>query len=180
MKERDFHISDREAPMYERYDKAVETNDTKELKWFSQFGSEKREHQMILNAMEYEQYLQCGYTDNPKLDKFGWLKNTRHACLSANIEEINLLRDNGNHVEVSLMELPNGMWINGINYMFSTWGGSYGPSLWREQHPTRLKALETAIKNVMDMIQRNGNDKEKKYTDILKKKMGESRQLSLF
>ena len=54
MRERDYHICKVEMLMYERYDKAVENNDAKELAWFAQFGSEKWESQMITNARSYE------------------------------------------------------------------------------------------------------------------------------
>ena len=80
MRERDFNICKVEIPMYERYDKAVENNDTEELAWFAQFGSEKWECQMITNARTYEQYLMCGYKEKPVFNEYGWLENGN--CMS--------------------------------------------------------------------------------------------------
>ena len=180
MKERDFYICKVEVPMYERYDKAVEENNEEELKWFSQFGSEKWENQMITNARAYEQYLSCGYKGKPRFNECGWIENGNHEELKEKTESVNVFKDGQCYAYVSILQHPNGMWVANEQYTLSLSGGGGYPGIWNQQYPTRRDALNAMLDSLIRHIENSSVQKDKKYLSIIRKMRGTTDQLSLF
>ena len=180
MRERDYHICRVEVPMYERYDKAVENNDAKELAWFAQFGTEKWENQMITNARAYEQYLLCGYKGEPVFNEHGWLENGRCIDLKEKSELVPVFKDDQYRANVMILQHPNRKWIATAEYNFSISGGGAYPSIWSKQYPTRRDALNAVLDSLISHIENSTVQKDKKYLSIIRKMRGTTCQLSLF
>ena len=180
MKERDYYIAKVERPMYERYDNAVERNDRKELEWFAQFGSSKRENQMITNARCYEQYLKCGYKGQPCFDKYGWLRNGHCTELKERAETIEVFRDGQFHAVVMVVQHPNGTWTASTEYTLSQSGGGAYPSIWGAVYPSRREALNASLDRIISSIENSHVKNDKRYLAEVKKMRGETGQLSLF
>ena len=153
MKERDYYIMNVEKPMYERYDKAVEENDTKELEWFAQFGTPKREEQMITNARCYEQYLKCGYSGQPVFDEYGWLKNGHCTELKARAEHVEVFREGQFHAVIMIVQHPNGMWTASTEYSLSQSGGGAYPSIWGTVYNSRRDALNASLDRIISVLE---------------------------
>lgn len=180
MKERDYFICNVEKPMYERYDKAVENNDKKELAWFAQFGSEKWENQMITNARVYEQYLSCGYSGEPTFNDIGWLTNGHCTELRDKAETITVFKDDTAYAIVMLLKHPNGKWIATLDYSFSQSGGGAYPNIWDKQHPSRRDALNAVLDRLIALMEKSNISKDRKHLPDVKQMRGSTGQLSLF
>lgn len=180
MKERNHLIPRVEIPIYEKYDKAVEENDMETLKWFAQFGSSERERQMLTNAHWYEQYLQCGYTEQPRFNEYGWLDNANAKEMDAKAEIVNIFRDGFKNAYIQLLQHPNGLWISQINYNLSYSGYHGAPSIWDKTYPSRQMALDAAFDNLINSFENSDEKDSKQYLGTIKKMKAESRQTSLF
>ncbi len=180
MKERDYYIVNVEKPMYERYDKAVEENDTKELEWFAQFGTPKREGQMITNARCYEQYLKCGYSERPYFDEYGWLRNGHCTELKERAETVEVFREGQYHGFVMIVQHPNGTWTATYEYSLSLSGAGGYPSIWGKTYDTRREALNAALDRIILAIEGSSVKNDKHFLAAAKKMRGETGQLSLF
>ena len=180
MKERDYHICKVEMPMYERYDKAVEENDTEELEWFAQFGSPKWENQMITNARCYEQYLKCGYTGKPRFDEHGWLTNGHCTELKEGAETLEVFRDGQFHAVVMIVRHPNGTWTASCEYSLSISGGGAYPSIWGTAYHSRREALNASLDGIISHIEKSTVKSDQRYLSAVKRMRGATGQLSLF
>ena len=180
MKERDYYIMNVEKPMYERYDKAVEENDTKELEWFAQFGTPKREGQMSTNARCYEQYLKCGYSGQPVFDEYGWLKNGHCTELKARAENVEVFREGQFHAVIMIVQHPNGMWTASTEYYLSQSGGGAYPSIWGTVYNSRRDALNASLDRIISVLEGSSIKNDKRFLPAAKKMRSETGQLSLF
>lgn len=180
MKKRDYTVCKMYGPMFERYDKAVEENDTETLKWFARFGSKGREAQMIENAQTYVQFLLCGYTGKPEMNDNGWLTNGNCALLKEKAETMQIFRDGPDYANIYILQHPNDKWISELNYMLSTSGGGAYPSIWSIQHDTRRAALNKSLDNLIDHLQRCTSQRDLKFLPMVRNMRGQTGQLSLF
>lgn len=180
MKERDYFITKRERPMYERYDKAVEEGNTEELKWFEMFNKGKWESQMIRNAVEYEQYLRCGYQGQPTFNEYGWLDNGRCAELKKKAEEIQVFMKEQYYAVVMLLQHPNGKWIATTSYMLPQSGGGSYPNIWCTPYPTRREALNAALDSLISRIGSCTAKSDRSFLEEVRKMRCNTAQTSLF
>ena len=169
------HPSDQ--PMYNRYKKAIENNDMKELEWFAQFGNPNRLHQLISNAKCYEQYLACGYTDNPHLNDYGWLENGSVKDLQEQFEEVQMEKN----ATVILLQFPNGKWVSSVKCQTSLSGIYSSPGIWtQKQFCTRQEALDGGIDRLIHFFTENAKSADKGIIERLKKAKMQTRQTSFF
>ena len=180
MRKDDCFIPQCERSLYERYDKAVENNDTKELEWFAQFGSEKWMEQMIRNARLYEAYIKCGYSDKPRFDDHGWLVNGTYVEMKEKIEYIKVFEDNQYHAIIAILQHPNGKWSAGVNYSLSMSGGLSSPSMFNCPYNSRMEAINASLDKIIEIIERSDCNRDKGYLSKVRKQRGDRNQLSLF
>lgn len=151
----------------EKYDASPEA--------FASWG--KTKEQACRNCRAYDQWLSCGFKGEPEFDSFGWLKNGMHI----KADETILLWTNGtadNTVECA--QLPNGKWISGIHYMLSLTGQVNGLSIWNHQYNSRVEALSTPMRSLIESIKKNGLERDKAHIAEIVKALDDVRQLSLF
>jgi hypothetical protein len=180
MRKDDRFIPQSEIPMYERYYKAVDNNDTEELEWFAQFGSDKWIEQMIRNAMLYEAYINCGYSDKPRFDDHGWLINGNYSEMKDKIEYIKVFEDNQHYAIIAILQHPNGKWSAGVNYSLSMSGGISSPSIFHCPYDSRMEAINSSLDKIIEIIERSNCNRDKGYLSKVRKQRGDKNQLSLF
>lgn len=154
--------------------KAKENNDEEILKQFQEFGSNER--QQVMNYRHYHQWLECGYEGSVSFDKYGWCTNEIPA---SDIEKIELWHNDNTDNYIEVARIPNGKWVSGFFYFLTESGCASRCSIWGEKYDTRLKALDSVIKRIIEQIQ-SGTNADKKHLADLKKLRLEIRQLSLF
>ena len=192
---------------YDRFDKALESNDIQELGFFSQFCIEKdirkwdafRRRQMCENARNHNYWVKCGYS-GVFLNEHGWL-----VCHCPGFEEqefhplgCTINRGCCNMKEekaLGVLQLPNGKWIAKIDSDFTIIGRPYlYLDIFDEQFDSRAKAVNAAIKRFVDRWHRHNENVKKEDEAVIKAKSmiivddaasipkmkGEPIQLSLF
>lgn len=150
-------------PIYERFDKAFESNDIKELAFFSQFCIEKDlrkwqefyRRQICENVRTNTFWLKCGLK-GVELDDCGWhewkIPGYEKQEFYPLGEQIN--RGSCNITEemaLGVMHLPNGKWIAKIDWDFTKIGHSFlYLGIYDEQCDSRTEAVNNAIKRYVD------------------------------
>lgn len=195
---------------YDRFDKAYENNDIKELGFFSQFCIEKDirkwtsgflRRQMCENARNHKYWLACGLKD-VILDKHGWLEFHVPGFENQEFIPLGCIINRGccnmkDAKALGIMQLPNDKWIAEVDNDFSNIGHPYiYLDIFDEQFDTRTKAVNTALKKFIEYWkERNPNVKkddeavakaksliilDEHYFENTSAKKGEVIQLSLF
>ena len=193
---------------YDRFDKAYENNDIKELGFFSQFCSEKDirkwdnghlRRQMCENARNHKYWLACGLK-GVELNEYGWLKFHIPGYKNQEFIPLGVIINRGccNTKEkkaLGIMQLPNGNWIADINSDYTDIGHPYiSLGIFHDQHESRTKAVNAAIKRFVDRWHDQNKDVKKEDEAIIRAKRliivdevtsiphikGEPIQLSLF
>ena len=154
--------------------KAKESNNEEILKQFQELGGNER--QQVMNYRHYHQWLECGYKGKISFDKYGWCTNEIPA---SDIEKIELWHNDNTDNYIEVAQLPNGKWVNGCFCFLAESGCAGGCSIWGQKYDTRLKALDSAIKRIINQL-RIVTNADKKHIADLKKLWLDTRQLSLF
>ena len=149
---------------YDRFDKAYENNDIKELGFFSQFCSEKDirkwtnghyRRQMCENARNHKFWLDCGLK-GVKLNEHGWLEWHIPGFEQQEFIPLGVIINRGcqNMKEkkaLGIMQLPNGKWIAEINSDYTDIGRPYlYLDIFDEQFDSRKEAMNAAIKRFVE------------------------------
>lgn len=149
---------------YDRFDKAYENNDIKELGFFSQFCSEKDirkwtnshyRRQMCENARNNKFWLACGLK-GVKLNEHGWLERHIPGFEQQEFIPLGVIINRGcqNMKEkkaLGIMHLPNGKWIAEIDSDFTDIGHPYlYLDIFDEQFDSRKEAMNAAIKRFLE------------------------------
>lgn len=195
------------AVMYQRFDKACENNDDKELAYFSQFCKEKdrnkwnsfHRRQICENARNHKYWLACGLT-GVVLDKCGWLEWKIPGYEHQEFHPLGCIINRGacNIAEkkaLGILQLPNGNWIATVDYDFTSIGYPYTYlGIHDEQYKTKTEAWNNAIKEFVDRWHSSNKDVKKEDEAVKRAKSmiivdsiaplpimkGEPIQLSLF
>ena len=165
-----------EEKIIAEFKEALAKGDVATLKYMLSFTANF--YQMADNIKTYEKYLACGYTDKPSFDEYGWIDNYKK--VEANAEKISVFEDGSKKLSVEVLQLANGKWVNGIDITLAERGCICGATIWNEQYNTRHEAYMAACKTAMKYIKSSSNKNEQKYINIIKKKMAEESQPSLF
>lgn len=148
---------------YDRFDKAYENNDIQELGFFSQFTNEPDirkwtgivRRRICENARNHKFWLACGLT-GVKLNEHGWLEWKIPSYEDQEFIPLGCIINRGccNSKEeqaLGVLQLPNGKWIARIDMDFTKIGHPYlYLGIFDEQHETRAKAVNAAIKRFVD------------------------------
>ena len=193
---------------YDRFDKAYENNDIKELGFFSQFCIEKDirkwtnghyRRQMCENARNQMYAEKCGITE-VRLNDVGWLEWIIPDYEKQEFYPLGCIINRGccNSKEkraLGVLQLPNGKWVAKIDYDFTSIGHPHiYLGIFDEQYDSRENAINAAIKQFVERWHdRNSNIKKEDEAVVNAKKMiilnettpipkmkGEPVQLSLF
>lgn len=192
---------------YDRYDKAMKSNDIQELAFFSQFCIEKdirkwgdfERRQMCENARDYDYWKKCGY-NGIVLNEHGWLE-----CHCPDVEKqefipLGCIVNRGccnmkENMALGVMQIPNGKWIAEIDSDYTKISHSYlYLDIYDEQFDSRAKAVNAAIKRFVDRWHDHNKDVKKEDEAVVRAKQliivdevtpvpkmkGEPIQLSLF
>ena len=169
---------------YDRFDKAYENNDIKELAFFAQFCIEKDirkwdnghlRRQMCENARNHKYWLACGLK-GVELNEYGWLRfhipgfeNQEFIPLGVQINRG--CCDMKEKMALGVMQLPNGKWIAEIEWDFSEIGHPYlYLDIHDEQFDSRTKAVNAAIKRFVEKWHNHNKDIKKEDEAVLKAK----------
>lgn len=155
---------------------ALNNGDVATLQYMLSFTD--RFDQMARNIRSYEQYLACGYTDKPTFDKYGWIDNDKK--LNTNVESLTVFDDGRQSLNIQLLCLANGKWVEGINIALSESGYVGGAGIWGTQFPTRHDALIAALKHALKIIQSSSCKADLKYIKVVKNKIIQELQPSFF
>lgn len=163
----------REIEEYEQqYDADISAG--KESEW-EKWGGNKR--QRCMNRRSYDKYKECGFTDEPIFDSYGWFQNDR--TLEAQ-ETITLWLSENHKNAVECLQLPNGKWISGIHYMLSESGCFHGLSVWNKQYDSRVKALSSPILPLLNRLRKSSRQKDREHVTDIVKALDNIKQLTLF
>lgn len=155
---------------------ALADGDIKTLQYMLSFTD--RFEQMARNIRTYEQYLACGFTDGPSFDKYGWINNDK--VLENSKESVVIFQEGRIGLTIELCQLPNGNWVSGILLTLSESGHYGGASIWDEQYSDRQSAYMAALEIALADVQHSSCNGDAKYAKIIKQKMVELLQPSLF
>ncbi len=151
-------------PYYERYDKALETNDIKELAYLAQFcieedirkWNEHRRRQICENMRNWDKMQEYGYTEII-LNDVGWLEWKFKNYLDQEFYPLGIEINRGscNMKEpkaIAVLQVANGNWVGEVSYDFTNIGKSFiYLGIYRnKQYPTRTEAWNAAIKTYID------------------------------
>ena len=203
------NIFDEECKVYyDRYDKALENNDIKELAFFSQFCIEKDirkwtnghyRRQMCENARNHKFWLACGLK-GVKLNEHGWLEWHIPGFEKQEFHPLGYCINRGccnmkESYALGIMQLPNGHWIAKCGWYAESLGRDYlHLGIHDDQYETKEEAWNTAIKRFVDWWHNHNKDVKKEDEAVIKAKSmiivgglapipkmhGEPIQLSLF
>lgn len=165
-----------EEEIINSFKEALANGDVKTLQYMLSFTDNY--YQMAQNIRYYEQYLSCGYTGKPSFSRYGWIDNGKE--LKEDVETVKIFEDNGKHLYIELLQLANGKWVHGIDLGLSESGYIDGADIWGTQYATRHDAYMEALRRALKMTTDFGKGTEMKYIKLIKEKMAESLQLSLF
>ena len=192
---------------YDRYDKAIETNDKKELDFFSQFCIEKdiskwdghRRRQMCENARNYQFYLACGLKEII-LNDCGWLEWKIPGYEKQEFHPLGCIINRGccnmkESYALGILQLPNGNWMARCDWYAECLERDYlFIGIHDAQYETKTEAWNMAIKRFVDWWHNHNKDVKKEDEAVVKAKSmlivgditpipkmkGEPIQLSLF
>ena len=150
-------------PYYERYDKAFETNDIKELAYLAQFCIEEdirkwdsfRRRQVCENMNRWDMMKEYGYTEII-LNECGWLEWKFKNYLEQEFYPLSIEINRGccntkDPMAIGILQVPNGNWVAKVGYDFTSIGKSFiylGINI--TQYPTRTEAWNTELKKYID------------------------------
>jgi hypothetical protein len=167
---------------YDRFDKAYENNDLKELAFFSQFCIEKDirkwtnghyRRQICENARNNKYWLACGLT-GAVLNEYGWHEWKIPGYEKQEFIPLGCIINRGccNTKEeraLGVMQLPNGKWIANVDSDFTSIGHPYiYLGIYDEQFDTRAKAVNDAIRRFVERWHR-GNENVKKEDEAVRR-----------
>jgi hypothetical protein len=191
---------------YDRYDKAMESNDIQELGFFSQFCIEKdirkwdafRRRQMCENARNHDYWTKCGYT-GVVLNEHGWLKCHCPGFENQEFHPLGCIINRGccnmkEHYALGVLHLPNGKWMAKCDWYAESLNHYLYLCVYDEQYETKAEAVNTAIQKFVDWWHDHNKDVKKEDEAVIKAKSmiivddaasipkikGEPIQLSLF
>ena len=159
---------------YAQYDEAAKDVELLEAFW-DVWG--KGREKACRNMRSYYQYQDCGYNEEPKFDKYGWIVNDIE---KDKVESIRLFGDEPLISTVECLQLPNGKWIGGHHYMLSEQGSSCSCSIWSKQYDSRIEALTSQMRVIADAIKGSKKQSDKVHLAAVVHAMDDVRQLSLF
>ena len=159
---------------YAKYDAAASDPELLETFW-AEWGNTKRK--ACINMRAYDQYQECGYTEEPRFNEYGWLANDVE---KSKAERVVLFGDGYTQSYVECLQLPNGKWIGGKHYMLAISGASMGLSVWCKQYDTRIECLTEQMRDVANAIKASEKMSDKQHLAPVVKAMNDIRQLSLF
>ena len=165
-------------PYYERYDKAFETNDIKEIAYLSQFTPKQdiREwwrRQVCENMHSWDKMQEYVYTEII-LNDVGWLewkfKDYEEQEFVPLGVEINRGACNIPDAKaIGIMQVPNGNWVAKVGSDFTQIGTTVVyMGIYEKQYPTRTEAWNTELKEYIDSWKRR-NPKVMKEDEAVKK-----------
>lgn len=145
---------------YDRYDKAMESNDIQELAFFSQFSTEpdirKWDRRKICrNARNHQYWLACGLT-GVVFGEYGWLEWMIPGYENQEFIPLGTVINRGscNMTEkfaLGIMQLPNGKWIARIDLDFSDIDHPFLYLGIHDEHfNSRSEAVNAAVKRFVD------------------------------
>ena len=194
-------------PYYERYDKAFETNDIKEIAYLQQFTKEQDirkwwERQICENMHSNDLWKAAGYEGAP-LNEHGW-----HDWIFPDCEEkqecvilgTTINRGGCDFKEenaVAVMQLPNGKWVAEAGWIALCLGkDKMRLGIHHKHYDTRKEAWNAALKKFIEQWKSHNKDVKKDdeavakaksliivdehYFENISARKGEAIQLSLF
>lgn len=191
---------------YDRFDKAMKSNDIQELGFFSQFCIEKdirkwndfRRRQMCENARNHTYWLKCGYT-GVVLNEHGWLECHCPGFEDQEFHPLGCIINRGccnmkEHYALGVLQLPNGKWIAECGWYAESLNHYLYLCVYDDQYDTKAEAVNTAIRKFVDWWHNHNKDVKKEDEAVIKAKSmiivgeaapipkmkGEPVQLSLF
>lgn len=194
---------------YDRFDKAYENNDLKELAFFNQFTDEKDirkwtghiRRQICENARNFQFYLACGLKE-VVLNDCGWLEWKIPEYENQEFHPLGCIINRGccNTKEkqaLGILQLPNGKWIAKVDDDFTDIGKPYlFLGIFDKQYDTRTEAWNAALKKFIEQWKSHNKDVMKDdeavanaktliivdehYFENISARKGEAIQLSLF
>lgn len=158
-------------PYYERYHKAFENNDIKEIAYLSQFSDEKDirewwERQVCENMHTYDRMKSYGYTEIILNDN-GWLEWKFKDYMDQEFVPLGEVINRGccnmkENMAIAVKQVPNGKWVAEVSNDFTSIGHSYiylGVGL--DMFDTRTEAWNNALKEFIERWRgRNPNVKK--------------------
>lgn len=148
---------------YDRFDKAYENNDLKELAFFGQFTSEKDirkwggfiRRQICENARNQRYAEKCGITE-VRLNDVGWLEWKIPGYEKQEFYPLGCVINRGccnmkEEKALGVLRLPNGKWIAKVDMDYTKIGHSYlYLGIFDEQYKTKEEAQNNAIKKFVN------------------------------
>lgn len=167
-------------PIYKRYDKAMETNNIKELAFFSKFSKEKDirkwwRRQICENVHSYNAWVKYGMTEIV-LNEHGWhewkipgYEKQEFIPLGSQINRGSCNMDEP--MALGVMPLPNGKWIARIGSDYSSIDHPYiYLGIHDDIFETRTEAINNAIKQFVDGWYARNKDVKKEDAAVVKAK----------
>lgn len=169
---------------YDRFDKAYENNDIKELGYFSQFCIEKDirkwdnghlRRQMCENASNHKFWLACGL-NGVVLDDCGWLEWKIPGFENQEFIRLGVVINRGccnmkEPMALGVLQLPNGKWIAKVSSDFTSIGHPYiFLGIHDKQFGSRTEAVNAALKEFIDRWHRQNKEVKKDDEAVAKAK----------
>ena len=146
-------------PYYERYDKAFETNDIKEIAYLKQFCNEEdirnwkghQRRQVCENMRNWKKMQEYGYTEII-LDDYGWLEWKFKGYENQEFYPLGMEINRGccnipDAKAIGIMQVANGNWVAKVSDDFTQIGTTVVyMGIYQEQYPTRTEAWNTELK----------------------------------
>ncbi len=170
-------------PYYERYDKAFETNDIKELSYLQQFTKEQDirkwtghiRRQICENARNFQYYLACGLKD-VIINDYGWLEWKIPGYDKQEFYPLGCIVNRGccntkEEQALGILQLPNGKWIAKVDMDFSSIDKPYiYLGIFDKQYDTRKEAWNAALKEFIEQWKSHNKDVKKDDEAVAKAK----------
>ena len=145
---------------YDRYDKAMESNDIQELGFFSQFSKEPDirkwwRRQICENARNHDYWVKCGFT-GVVLNEHGWHEMHCPGFENQEFHPLGCIINRGccnmkENYALGIMQLPNGRWMAKVDWYAESLERRYlYLCIYDDQYDTRAEAVNTAIKHFVD------------------------------
>ena len=167
-------------PYYERYDKAFESNDIKEIAYLSQFAQEQDirkwwRRQVCENMHQWDRMKSYGYTEII-LNDVGWLEWKFKDYLTQEFVPLGEVINRGccnckDNMAIAVKQVPNGKWVAEVSNDFTSIGHPYlylGCGL--KQYESRTEAWNAALKEFIERWKRSNKDVKKEDEAVRKAK----------
>ena len=150
-------IETRYKPYYDRYDRAMESNDVKELAYMSQFTNEKDirkwwRRQVCENMADYDRMKTFGYNE-VVLNEHGWIETKFPNYEQQEFIKLGIQINRGccnlkEAMAVGIMQVGNGKWVAEVGHDFSSIGTSviYLGIYSSPMYDTRTEALNASLR----------------------------------